>query len=199
MPPRKQPTPKSNVTGIHRYLELEISLRDIRPRIWRRFLLRDNASFQDLHQAIQKSFGWQSYHLFSFSTAANWKGETIAGSPGDNGGFGEPTPDARKVKLSRWLQNPKDKLTYIYDFGDNWEHQIVLRAIHQLPERFERRLLAGRRAGPPEDCGGYPGYEDCVARLSGESGEEAEELKEWLGDWRPETFELAEEKKSFDR
>jgi hypothetical protein len=75
----------------------------------------------------------------------------------------------------------------------------VVRTV-DLPETFKRRLLAGSRAFPPEDCGGLGGYEDCVKVVRGDPDVEDEEtLREWLGDWHPERFDLEATRRAFDR
>lgn len=93
------------------------------------------------------------------------------------------------------------KCWYLYDFGDSWEHEVKLRAKIDHADSFQRRLLAGERAGPMEDCGGVSGYErfaEFVQTGKDPYGEDAEELSEWVGDWRPEVFDLAAVKKKFD-
>ncbi|MBW3665866.1 MAG: plasmid pRiA4b ORF-3 family protein, partial [Actinobacteria bacterium] len=82
------------------YLDVEVSLDEISPRIWRRFLLRDRASFLDLHHAIQDACGWDNTHLFAFFGP---DGDVIAGVPNDFG-FGDPHPDAGKVSAGDWLK-----------------------------------------------------------------------------------------------
>jgi len=161
-----------------RYLELEISLRHIKPRIWRRLLLPAGASFADLHEAIQDSFGWGYAHLWEFRQPGR-RGAAIAGVPLDDP-FGEAAPDARRVRLGGYLRRAKQKCVYLYDFGDGWEHDVALRKLVELPDAFQRRLLAGRRAGPLEDCGGPWGYARFAAVARGEQDEhgEAEELLE---------------------
>jgi pRiA4b ORF-3-like protein len=141
-----------------RYYELEVLLRDAKPRIWRRFLIADNASFLDLHEAIQDACGWTDTHLFAFHDRG---GEPIAGLPDDE--YGEPDPDAKKVKLRSYFDGEEGtSCVYEYDFGDSWEHDVKLVRTAELPEKFARKLLGGARAFPPEDCGGIPGYEECV-------------------------------------
>jgi hypothetical protein len=175
-------------------LEIEVSLKHIRPRIWRRFLLNEQATFADLHRAIQDAFGWMSCHLWEFQAAGRHR-ESIAGVPDDGFGWGEPTPDAEKVLVTAYLGRAARTCVYLYDFGDDWEHTVKLtRTVEQDAWRV---LLAGRRSAPPEDCGGVPGYEDCVAVASGESTDE--DLAEWLGDWDPDGWSLAAAKARFDR
>jgi hypothetical protein len=182
------------------YYEFEVSLRNVKPRIWRRFLIRKTATFHDLHMSIQEACGWWNSHLFEFR-AWGPENEGIAGIPDDE--KDEPAPDAKKVKLAAFYdESDADRCLYEYDFGDSWEHEVKLRKRVTLPESFKRRLLDGRRAFPPEDCGGVWGYQRCVKILDGsaaEAEEEVVELKEWLCDWTPEAFDLAATKRSFDR
>jgi hypothetical protein len=171
--------------------------------LWRRILVRKAATFSNLHAAIQASCGWQDCHLFAFRTPDMRK--TIAGIPGDD--FGEAVPDAKDVRLDAYFgRKGKDACIYEYDFGDGWLHEVVLEGIETHPEHFFRRLLDGAGVFPPEDCGSVPGYERCLAALAdkgwtrdlGTAGDRME-LLEWLGEWRPDSFDLAALKQRFDR
>ena len=164
------------------YFEFDVTLRDVEPPIWRRLQTRTDATFRDLHNAIQKAGGWWDYHLFRFEAPDR---SPIAGIPDDE--WGEPDPDADQVGLDSYFRDA-DRCVYLYDFGDGWEHDIRLRQTLTLTEAFRSRLVDGARAFPPEDCGGLPGYEDCVAVARG--GPDPAGLREWLGDWDPERFDL---------
>jgi hypothetical protein len=189
-----------------KYYDLEVSLIGIEPRIWRRFLLAEDSTFADLHEAIQDSFGWESDHLYEFRDK---KGrQTIACADFDGAGD-EDTPTVDEVTLASLFTRKGTKCQYVYDFGDNWQHAVELKGLVELPDKFERQLLDGARACPPEDCGGIWGYErscqvaamsdDDIKKVKGK--DEAEELgarKEWLGEWDPEAFDLVAVKKGFD-
>ncbi len=194
-----------------KYLELDVSLVDVKPRVWRRFLIRSTRSFQDLHRAIQDACDWEDCHLFDFresrsrNVIAMLKSSSVLADLVD-----DDVPDAKKVKLSTYFAEKGDKCIYLYDFGDGWEHLVKLKAIVETPEKFVRRLLDGGRAFPLEDCGGIWGYENCVAILKMTDAQidkldddERDELlwrREWMGDeWDPEQFDLQETKKQFDR
>ena len=107
------------------YYDFEVSLEGIKPRIWRRFLLRKNSMFDELHDTIQKACGWQSCHLFDFRPAG--RRERLAVSR-----YEEPfdeddvAPVAGAVRIDNLFHNPGDKCIYVYDFGDDWEHPRVL-------------------------------------------------------------------------
>ena len=166
-----------------RYLELEVSLQHIKPRIWRRFLLHEAASFGDLNDAIQDALGWHHAHLWAFSQGRS-------GQVADT-----EAPDAPVTSV---LSAPGRACSYTYDFGDEWVHEVKLRqfVVDDTEKPVLRRLLDGARACPPEDCGGLPGYDEACAVALGRSRNP--DLKEWLGGWRPEAFDLARAKRSFD-
>ncbi len=178
------------------YLDIEVSLDHVAPRIWRRFLLRDRATFLDLHHAIQHACGWQNAHLFAFRNAA---GDVVAGMPEDFG-FGPPDPDAGKVRAGEYLKR-HSSVVYEYDFGDGWEHTVELHGVVTADEKFRQRLLGGARAFPLEDCGGIPGYEDIVAVASGGQAQyhDTADLVEWYGDWDPEAFDAEAVRRTFDQ
>lgn len=172
------------------YFEFDVTLRGADPPVWRRFQIRSDATFRDLHDAVQDACGWMDYHLFRFETL---DGTALAGIPDDE--WGEPDPDADRVRLGSYFPGA-DRCTYLYDFGDGWEHHVELAQTLELSESFHRRLVDGARAFPPEDCGGLPGYEDCVEVARG--GSDPEGLREWMGEWDPEQFDLESARLDFD-
>lgn len=178
------------------YLELEVTLDEVSPAPWRRFLLRDRASFLQLHHAIQLACGWQNAHLFA---SRNARGEVIAGVP-DDFNLGPPDPDAAKVSAGDYLTRHWSVI-YHYDFGDDWHHTVELQRVVTLEEKFPQRLLDGGRAFPPEDCGGAPGYEDVVAAASGGQAayHDTEVLREAYAGWDPEFFDFDTVRAWFDR
>ena len=185
-----------------KYYEFEVSLQEIRPRICRRFLLRTTATFAQLHQAIQQSFGWRESNLWEFRLLTH-QGRPIARLPGGEA-YERPRPDAKTVKLNTYFTDNRavEWCEYLYDFGDDWTHDVKLIAVRSDKEAFKRRLLAGERAAPPEDCGGTPGYDRMVHFV--ETGEDTYDgdpacLAAWLGGWRPDAFDIAKTKAEFDR
>ncbi|MCZ7607577.1 MAG: plasmid pRiA4b ORF-3 family protein [Planctomycetota bacterium] len=192
------------------YLELEVSLRWVKPKAWRRFLIRNDFSFDVLHHAIQDACGWWDSHLYGFFAydrrGVDWDTQ-FARSPHE-GGWGEPPRgrNAAKVKLPEVLAEKGDMCVYVYDYGDNWEHEVKVVAVHELDEVFKRRLLAGARAFPLEDCGSIPGYEELVACFQtpeNKLDEDARYRLQWAREmdptWRPDRFDMESEKKSFDK
>ena len=176
------------------YDEFEVSLSDIEPRIWRRFQIARTASFADLHVAIQVAFGWDHAHLWEFRTVARRGLALAAPAMDDDWGFREPPPDAKSTGLSRFFGPGKHRrCVYVYDFGDFWAHDVLFLRRFATKERFHRRLLAGERAGPLEDCGGVGGYYRLLEFAQtgvDPRGEDPAELNEWYGHWDPEAFDL---------
>ena len=184
------------------FYDFEVTLAEIRPRIWRRFLISSNATFADLHDAIQDAFGWFDEHLWAFQEPEP-DGETIAGVPDEDDDDGD-TPDAWNVPLSGFFDGADgtDRCIYLYDFGDRWHHEVVYKGKGSGAADFFQKLVAGKRTCPPEDCGGIAGYERIVEFLAtgvDPDGEDAEDFAEWVGDWRPDDFDLKEFQEVFDR
>src|ERR1700730_10587553 len=100
------------------------------PPVWRRLLVPEQITFLRMHLVIQAAFGWEDYHMFQFSPKG-YASEPIIGIPSEDD-FNYPDFkkfDAKKVKLSEIFTVPKQKFTYIYDFGDDWKHQVTLEKI----------------------------------------------------------------------
>jgi hypothetical protein len=177
------------------YLRLRISLQHSEPECWRQILLRSDACFEDLHQAIQ-ACGWEQCHLWHFVDS---KRVVLAGPPNSDSLFGEPEPDARRVSLASFFREVGARCTYVYDFGDDWTHDVVLEGIEQHSQTFDRALLDGAERFPPEDCGGPPGFarlREYVASGVDPWGDE-EQLSVMAKHWRKRQWDLASERSKF--
>jgi hypothetical protein len=175
---RAQPT-----AGREAVYQLKITLKDIRPPIWRRLLVPD-CSLAELHEVIQVAMGWENYHLYDFEVA----GERYT----DPRGMDDlDTGDARKVKLSRVARREKAKLRYTYDFGDNWQHEVLVEKILPSEEgQTYPACITGKRACPPEDVGGPWGYMEFAEAIRDPEHERHEEFIEWRGEFDPEALDL---------
>ena len=167
--------------------QIKISLIGVKPPIWRTVLVPDNLGLGAFHNVIQVAMGWTDSHLHQF--IAN---RVFYGTPDDD--FELEMEDETKYKLSQLLKKEKDSLIYEYDFGDSWEHKVLLEKI--LPDDGKTILpvcLKGKRACPPEDCGGIWGYEELLVTISDSKHPDHEDILEWLGgDFDPEEFDLEE-------
>jgi Plasmid pRiA4b ORF-3-like protein len=163
--------------------ELHIELVGINPAIWRQVLVPDGCSLAVLHSVVQESFGWQDYHLFRFEYQDREFERPDVESSAEN---------AEKVTLKSLALTPGSSLRYIYDFGDDWEHAIRFVGVRPLQlDRLYPYCVDGARAGPPEDCGGPPGYERLLEILADPTHPEFLEMRAWTGShFHPETFDL---------
>lgn len=168
--------------------QLKVTLKGSKPPIWRRLQVPGNITLHRLHIMLQAAMGWSNYHLYRFQ---------IAGKE-----YGEPDPDnelyeldfknSRRTKLWKVVPAVKSSFTYEYDFGDGWKHQVVVEKIMAAEPGAQYPVcLAGKRACPPEDCGGIWGYERLLQVIGNPSHEEYEEMMEWLGGrFDPDEFDL---------
>ena len=129
--------------------------------------------------------GWTNSHLNQFIIHNEFY------SIPDDEFFGE-VKDYRKVKLDTLIYYPKTKFIYEYDFGDGWEHTIVLeKVLPRMKNTYYPICIDGKRNCPPEDCGGPWGYKELLEIISNPKHEEYNEMIEWLGDgFDPEEFDI---------
>ena len=162
--------------------ELEVTLSHIEPRIWRLFTVPSTISLFELHRAILAAMGWYGGHHYEFRA-----GRRIYADPVD----GVNIVDSADVTLAEVAKGQGSHLQYTYDFGDNWLHEVKLRAIRP-PESAEPmpRLLDGARACPPEDVGGVPGYAAFLAGIADPDHPSHESMLDWVGGaWDSEHFD----------
>ena len=184
----------TNVVHLRQSYQIKVLLADIKPPIWRRLVVDSRVPLDALHDVIQVSMGWTDSHMHQF---VDRDGVTYSEPYDDNfaPSFGRKMIDESAVLLNEVLKNEKDWLKYEYDFGDGWEHKIILEKI--MPQKKNQLpvvCIKGKRACPPEDCGGPWGYKHMLEQLAApEDDEEYAELLEWLGDdFEPENFDMQE-------
>jgi hypothetical protein len=172
--------------------QIKITLKHIRPQIWRRIQVPADIKLGRLHDIIQAVMGWEDCHLHQFI-----RGRDRYGNPDPE--FPDGTISEKNIRLDK-IAKPGDTFIYEYDFGDSWQHEIKIEKI--LPPEDQRYpvCLAGKRACPPEDCGGFPGYLHLLEALSDPGHEEHEDMRDWIGgDFDPEAFDLVETNKALWR
>ncbi len=169
--------------------QLKITIDNIRPPIWRRILVPADVILADLHEIIQRAMGWENYHLHMFTIAGQ-----VYGDPEDDETGHIGTVNEKRYRLNQLGLREKAKCSYEYDFGDGWEHTILLEKI--LPADPSVRYpvcLTGKRACPLEDVGGAWGYEEFLEILADPKHEEHNHYVQWSGsDFDPEVFDLDE-------
>ena len=194
-----EPTPEVRVAPERvRGYRVRVDLMYAKPPIWRRLDLPGDLMLDQLHVVLQVAMGWQDSHLHKFGVGADRR--TCAYfvtafdlSEGDEGVAED------EVRLDQVVSAKGDWLFYDYDFGDGWEHVLVVEEVLDDPP-LAPVCLKGRMACPPEDCGGLGGYEELADWVRGGYGPEAtpmgldaEEMRDWLPqDWHPDRFSVEE-------
>src|SRR5215469_10291530 len=161
-------------------ISVKVTLRGMKPPIWRRLLLPGTLTLGNLHDAIQAAMGWEDCHLHIFDIDGRRYGDRLAV---DN------VADERQLTL---LKSGVARFGYTYDFGDNWEHAVLIeKAVPAEAGKSYPACVAGKRSCPPEDCGGIWGYQELLEITADPTHPEHAERIEWLGDeFEPEDFSL---------
>lgn len=169
---------------IHR---IKLTLRGIKPPIWRRIEVASDTTLGDLAPVLEAAMGWLGGHLHMFEI----NGVT----------YGTPDPDwdtddldENKYRLGDVLPTVGAKMTWDYDFGDGWQHNVLVEAIEPAAtDVLYPRCLAGKRACPLEDCGGPPGYADILTVIADPSNPANADLRDFVPlDYDSEHFDVAE-------
>jgi hypothetical protein len=165
--------------------QLRIELREVLPPAWRRFLVPGSITLPGLHRVIQEVMGWENCHLHLFRL-----GKKEYGIPDPE--YPSEMRNERGRRLRDFLCDEGEMFGYQYDFGDNWEHDVVVERIVTGAKVTDARRLEGERACPPEDVGGPPGYTEYLEAMQDPSHPEHEQMVEWRGpSFDPERFDLA--------
>ena len=172
--------------------QLKITLKGSKPGIWRRVLVRGHMRLDRLHHVIQIAMGWTNSHLHQF----------ITGTRAACTYYGEPDPDVpptfsktlneKRYVLADLASVAKQKFIYDYDFGDDWQHEVVVEKILPPEPTFRHPIcLAGANACPPEDCGGVYGYHNLVKILADPKHPDHDDMMDWIGgEWDAAWFDL---------
>jgi hypothetical protein len=174
-------------------LQFKITLLETDPPVWRRIQVPEYHTFYDLHVAIQDAMGWLDSHLHDFRIQPLRRAclDIRIESPFALDDLEEAAPLlTTEVAVADFIQEPGDRARYTYDYGDDWQHDVLFEGTYpKEPGRKYPVCLAGELAGPPEDCGGIPGYYDCIKALKNRDNSEGK--LDWLARWRPDRFDPA--------
>jgi Plasmid pRiA4b ORF-3-like protein len=170
--------------------QLKITLKNVKPPVWRRVLVSGGTTLAQLHDLVQDAMGWTDSHLHLWEVGGR-QGQRY-GVPDPDLGW-EDMRDERRAKLSS-VAARGDRFAYWYDFGDDWWHDVLVEDVRpKAPGEDLPRCIAGRRACPPEDVGGPWGYADFLEAYGDPEHPRHEELIEWAGPgFDPATFQLEE-------
>ena len=180
----KRINPAQDIYGI------KVTLLGTKPPIWRRLLVPASMTLAKLHDILQTAMGWHDCHMHEFRA-----GERHFGRPDpEDISMGMQVENERNIRLGSVLRRAGAKLIYTYDFGDNWEHAIVLeKLLPLLPDMTSPICIDGSLACPPDDCGGIPGFYELLDALADPNHEQHQEMRDWVGgDFDPQAFSVEE-------
>ena len=181
---------KKKYTQVYQF---KITLKGIKLPIWRRIQVPETYTFLELHLAIQNAMSWTVCHLHEFELVNPETGlKQFIGTQNED--FGDEVLPESNKKIADYFSMENQSAVYTYDFGDNWEHKIHLEKIVPREKGVKYPIcMKGKRACPPEDCGGIWGYAELLEIIRNPKHEEYEEMLEWLGgEFDPEYFDVEE-------
>ena len=165
---------------------LRVELLGIEPLIWRRVRVAPSGSLKALHDILQRVMGWEDSHLHEFRA-----GELLIGMP-DLDDPPENLQDENTWTLGQLLHGGVSEFEYVYDFGDDWAHRLIVEPATRGGAAGPSPLcLAGENACPPEDVGGPPGYAAFLRALADSKDENHAQYLQWIGGlWDAKGFDL---------
>ena len=165
---------------------IKVTLLGISPPVWRRTLVHRHITLRNLHKTLQTVMGWTNSHLHQFVFNRQKYSDPKFG-------LGAGIIDENRTSLGDVICTPGTRLLYEYDFGDGWQHYLLLEEVLLGDETFRQICVAGARNCPPEDCGGPQGFADLLKVLKDSRHPEHDDIKEWVGeDFAPEYFAMEE-------
>jgi hypothetical protein len=173
-------------------LQIKITLKGSKPPIWRRVQIASTSSFADLHGVIRDAMGWDGSHLHGFAFEQKQSRFPILIGPPSQDSMIDTLHEKREL-VTNWLGKKAEQCLYTYDYGDDWDHIVLLEKTLPIdPEATYPRCIDGKRACPPDDCGGIWGYYDKLKVLKDPTDAEYEETVEWMGEnFDPDAFDPA--------
>nr|WP_248676840.1 plasmid pRiA4b ORF-3 family protein [Sporolactobacillus vineae] len=170
---------------------MKVTLKLRNHKIWRRLVIPVDINFEQFHELLQTVFGWTDSHLHDFTV---YKGNrAIVNLVCDDESFDFPGNVPMSMETDHLLSeyvSPGTRITYIYDFGDNWEHEIMVESIDKDYPKIDPECLAGEGTTPPEDVGGEPGYEYYLEVMAYPHHPEYQTMAEWSGNNLSANFNL---------
>ena len=169
--------------------QIKITLKGSKPPIWRRVVVPGNIELDGLHQVIQTAMGWTDSHLHLFEIdGSSYMGRDPLGGKIESH-CGEL--DEAEYRLCDVVRREKTRFRYEYDFGDGWEHTLLVEKIIPASENPKTMVcLAGKNRCPVEDSGGLWGYYEKLSILADPKHPEHEEVLEWMGEVDPAQFSI---------
>lgn len=170
----------------------KVTLLGTRPAVWRRVLVPRDITLQHLHRTLQTVMGWTNSHLHQFVVQRQ-------GISNPRSRVGTKIANENRTKLGELIGTVGARLLYEYDFGDGWQHELLLEEVLLGDETFQQTCVAGERSCPPEDCGGPQGFAELLQAVRDADHPSHDEACEWLGDFVPESFSVDQVNKRLRR
>ena len=164
---------------------IKVTLLGISPPVWRRILVPRDITLHHLHRTLQTVMGWTNSHLHQFVVQR----QRISGP---RSRVGTKVANENRTRLGELIWTVGARVLYEYDFGDGWQHELLLEEVLLGDETFQQTCVAGKRCCPPEDCGGPQGFAELLQALQDANHPSYDEANEWLGDFDPESFSADE-------
>jgi hypothetical protein len=164
---------------------VKVTLLGTSPHVWRRNLVPRDITLQHLHRTLQTVMGWTNSHLHQFVVLRR-----TFSDPRSRGGT--KVTNENRTRLGELIWAVGASLLYEYDFGDGWQHELLLEEVLLGDETFQQTCVAGKRCCPPEDCGGPQGFAELLQALQDANHPSHDEAGEWVGDFVPEFFSADE-------
>ena len=157
---------------------IRIELEDTDPMVWRELDLPLSTTLATLHELIQVAMRWEDSHLHEFVV-----GEKVYGVPYPEPGLIErKVHQSRSIRLGTLIDRGVREFLYVYDFGDNWRHRIMIGDVRQGDPALEYpHFIAGARRAPPDDVGGISGFEEFLEAVTDPDHEDHERMLTWCG------------------
>ena len=157
---------------------IRIELEHIAPLIWRRVDVSLTTNLRALHEIIQALMPWENYHLYQFAV-----GERVYGEPDpEDAVWGRKIYQAKGMRLGTLVDRGVTELLYTYDFGDDWQHRVIVEEVIEATAGIDYPLfIDGERTAPPEDVGGPPGFMDFVEAMAKPRHPQRKGLVRWYG------------------
>jgi len=177
--------PRKAIDSLTQIATLRIELKHSEPRIWRVVEVPTSITLKVLHDIVHCAMGWFDCHLWELVI----DGQTY-GLPMDENWAAPPPKIATRIRLRDVIQPGITRTDYTYDFGDNWEHSVIVSDVCPGDRGAGYpRFIAGERDGPPEDCGGLPGFYEMLEPRAEPTHPDYNEISEWLDGYDPDEFD----------
>ena len=157
---------------------IRIELQNIQPKVWRRVDVPLSSTLLALHDIIQVTMDWNDAHLFEFRV-----GDKIYGVPHpDDEMYERKIHRAKSVRLKDLVNRGVERFLYVYDFGDNWRHDVIFEELRDDEKDTDYpAFVDGARRGPPEDVGGVSGFMEFLEAVLDPTHEEHQRMLTWYG------------------